>query len=126
MKKGFLITAVSCALLALTSVELLAQAAPKAKLKYGKYSCTASKYRGVVTEYIPRGSFTISTDGTYFYSGFEKPSKGKFIVDKDGNLLFTGGYFDKGKAEKIDRPDKYFLVFPTNPDNRWTCTYAEK
>lgn len=102
-----------------------AQTAPTT-IKYGKYSCTASQYRNGSYEYIPRGSFTISKNGTYIYFGFKNPSKGKFSIDKNGNLLFVGGYFDKGKAEKIDRPDKFFLVFPTIPDNRWTCSYAEK
>ena len=94
-------------------------------LKYGKYNCTASKYVNGSYEYIARGSFTIQKNGTYTYNGFEKPSTGKFEVDKDGNLLFTGGYFDKGKAEKIDRPNKFFVVFPTIPDNRWTCSCEE-
>lgn len=92
-----------------------------ATLVYGKYGCTASKYRNGSVEYIPRGSFTISKNGQYTYYGFEKPSNGTFTVDKAGNLLFKGGYFDGGKAEKIDRPNKFFLVFPTIPDNRWTC-----
>ncbi len=95
-------------------------------LKYGKYACTASKYRNGAYEYIPRGSFTITKKGTYSYLGFEKPSIGKYSTDKSGNLLFAGGYLDKGKAEKIDRPNKFFLVFPTIPDNRWTCTCVEK
>ena len=95
-------------------------------LKYGKYSCTASKYRNGSYEYLPRGSFTIAENGTYSYLGFEKPSNGKFIIDKVGNLSFSGGYLDKGQAEKIDRPNKFFLVFPTNTDNRWTCTCIEK
>lgn len=94
-------------------------------LKYGKYNCTASKYRNGSYEYIPRGSFTISKNGAYSYAGFKKPSQGKFTVDKNGNLIFSGGYFDKGKAEKIDRPNKFFVVFPTIPDNRWTCSCAD-
>jgi hypothetical protein len=73
-----------------------------------------------------RGSFTISKDGRYAYSGYKEPSAGTFVVDKAGNLLFKGGYFDGGKAEKIDRPDKFFLVFPANADNRWTCGLAYK
>lgn len=93
-------------------------------LKFGKYSCTASKYSNGEVEYIPRGSFIISHDGTYTYYGFKEPSGGTFTVDKDGNLFFKGGYFDGGKAEKIDRPNKFFLVFPTIPDNRWTCGWV--
>jgi len=92
------------------------------KLTYGKYGCTASKYRNGSYEFIPRGSFTISKNGKYTYNGFAKPSSGTFVIDKKGNLLFRGGYLDGGKAEKIDRPNKLFLVFPANPDNRWTCT----
>jgi hypothetical protein len=95
-------------------------------LKYGKYACTASKYQNGFYEYIPRGSFVLSKDGKYTYSGFKTPSSGKFSVDKNGNLLFKGGYLDAGKAEKIDRPNKFFLVFLANPDNRWTCICTEK
>lgn len=122
MKKQISLTATLLVLLALFSN---AQT-NSVSLKYGKYSCTASKYRNGSYEYIPRGSFTISKNGTYSYLGFSKPSNGKFSIDKDGNLLFKGGYFDKGKAEKIDRPDKFFVVFPTIPDNRWTCSCVEK
>lgn len=94
-------------------------------LTYGKYSCTASKYSNGNYEFIGRGSFTLHKNGTYTYHGFEKPSTGKFVVDQSGNLLFSGGYFDKGKAEKTDRPHQFLLVFPTNPDNRWTCSLAK-
>jgi hypothetical protein len=97
-------------------------ATDNAKLVYGKYGCTATEYRNGSYNYIPRGSFTISKNGKYSYAGFQKPSSGTYTVDKDGNLLFKGGYLDGGKAEKIDRPNKFFLVFPTNPDNRWTAT----
>ncbi|HEY8398360.1 MAG TPA: hypothetical protein VIK80_10485 [Flavihumibacter sp.] len=100
---------------------LYAQAKP-AKVKYGKYGCTASKYRNGSFEFLPRGSFQLSKDGKYSYSGFEKPSTGKFTVDADGNLLFKGGYLDGGKAEKTDQPNRYLVVFPANPDNRWTCS----
>ena len=98
----------------------------ESSLKYGKYACTASKYRNGSYEFLPRGSFTITKAGTYTYSGFEKPSTGKFSVDKDGNLSFKGGYLNGGTAEKIDRPNKFFVVFPSNPDNRWTCGCVEK
>lgn len=91
-------------------------------LNFGRYGCTASKYSNGSYEYIPRGFFVISNDGKYLYEGFENPSSGTFTVDDAGNLNFKGGYFDGGKAEKIDRPDKFFLVFPTIPDNRWTCS----
>ncbi len=97
-----------------------------ASLKYGKYGCTASKYRNGSYEYIPKGYFVITKSGTYTYYGFEKPSSGKFTIDAKGNLLFKGGYFDGGKAEKIDRPNKFFVVFPANPDNRWTAGYVDK
>ena len=95
-------------------------------LVFGKYGCTASKYHNGSVEYSPRGSFTISKNGQYTYNGFDKPSSGTFTVDKDGNLLFKGGYFNGGKAEKIDRLNKFFLVFPTIPDNRWTCGLVDK
>ena len=94
-------------------------------LKYGKYGCTASKYLNGTVEYIPRGFFTITKDGNYVYAGFKNPSKGKYSVDKKGNLLFKGGYLDGGEAEKIDRPNKFFLIFPANTDHRWTCGCVE-
>lgn len=89
--------------------------------KLGKYGCTSSQYSGGYYQYTPKGSFTLKKDGSYTYSGFQKPSNGKYTVDEKGNLHFKGGYLDGGEAEKIDRPDKFFLVFPTIPDNRWTC-----
>lgn len=95
------------------------------KLVYGKYGCTATKNNGGTIEYVMRGSFVITKDGKYTYSGFKNPSRGTFAVDKSGNLWFKGGYFNGGKAEKIDRPNKFFLTFPTNPDNRWTCGLIE-
>lgn len=102
------------------------KAAAAGKLQYGKYGCTASRYSNGSYEFIPRGSFTITPAGKYTYLGFEKPSSGTYTVDKEGNLLFKGGYLDGGKAGKIDRPNKFFLVFPTNPDHRWTCTLVTK
>jgi hypothetical protein len=90
-------------------------------LIYGKYGCTSSSYRNGYVQYTPRGSFTITKSGQYTYFGFEKPTTGTYVVDKKGNLLFKGGYFNAGQAEKIDRPNKFFVVFPANPDNRWTC-----
>lgn len=98
---------------------------PDGELLMGKYGCTASKYRGGTVEYIPRGSFIITSNGKYTYNGFETPSSGTYSVDSSGNLLFKGGYLDGGKAESIDRPHKFFLVFPTIPDNRWTCGYVD-
>ena len=124
MKKhsvAFLITF----LLGLSSSFVFSQTATS-DLKYGKYGCTSSQYVNGFYEYTPRGSFVLYKNGTYAYLGFKKPSTGKFTIDKNGNLLFSGGYFDKGKAEKIDRPNKFFLVFPTIPGYRWTCTWAEK
>ncbi|RYZ27677.1 MAG: hypothetical protein EOO10_11985 [Chitinophagaceae bacterium] len=88
---------------------------------YGKYGCTASRFSGGQIEYTPKGSFVIKANGTYTYYGFKEPSNGKFTVDKDGNLLFTGGYFNGGKAEKIDRPNKFFLTAPGISEHRWTC-----
>ena len=116
---------IACTLLLILPFAALAQNAPAKKdntLKLGKYSCTASKYVNGSYEYIGRGSFTLTKDGKYTYAGFKKPSTGTYKVDKAGNLLFTGGYLNGGKAEKIDRPNKFFLVFPANPDNRWTCS----
>lgn len=108
-----------------SSALLFGQKTPPA-LKYGKYKCTATKYRGGSYEYIPRGSFTLNKNGTYSYAGFAKPSTGKFTTDKAGNLAFAGGYLDKGAAEKFAGEDRFFVVFPSNPDNRWTCSCVEK
>lgn len=95
-------------------------------LTYGKYGCTSSSYTNGFVQYTPRGYFVIEKNGTYEYLGFEKPSRGKFTVDAKGNLNFKGGYLDKGVATKIDRPYKFFLVFPTMPGNRWTCGLVDK
>jgi hypothetical protein len=95
------------------------------KLVYGKYGCTASSYSGGSVTYTPRGSFIVTVKGTYTYLGFEKPSNGTYTVDKKGNLSFKGGYMNGGTAEKIDRPNKFFVVFPGIPDNRWTCGLVE-
>lgn len=99
---------------------------PANALRYGKYGCVASKFSNGFYNFIPRGTFIIDKAGNYTYLGREKPSRGKFTIDKKGDLLLTGGFLDKGKAQKTDRPDKFLLVFPTNPDNRWTCTCTEK
>ncbi len=118
--KILLNTCITCTCLVLICFTAKSQS-KAGTLKYGKYGCTASRYVNGSYQYIPRGSFTIKKDGGYYYSGFDKPSPGKFSVDTNGNLLFKGGYLDGGKAEKIDRPNKFFLVFPANPDSRWTC-----
>jgi hypothetical protein len=94
--------------------------------KFGKYGCTSSTYKGGFYEYTQRGTFEITKDGHYTYYGLDKPSQGTYTVDEKGNLLFSSGYFDNGKAEKIDRPNKFFLVFPSIPGNRWTCGYIDK
>lgn len=94
--------------------------------KFGKYGCTSSQYSGGFYEYTPRGTFEITKDGHYTYYGLDKPSRGTYTVDEKGNLLFSSGYFDGGKAEKIDRPNKFFLVFPSISGNRWTCSYIDK
>ena len=91
--------------------------------KFGKYGCTSTKYAGGFYENTPRGTFEITKDGHYTYYGFEKPSEGSYTVNEKGDLLFSSGYFDGGKAEKIDRPNKFFLVFPSIPGNRWTCGF---
>jgi hypothetical protein len=123
MKKRTVIIACICIFILLGS--LFAQKLD-ATIKHGKYGCTASKYVNGSYEYIPRGSFILNKNGTYSYLGFEKPSNGKFVVEQNGDLSFIGGYLDKGKAEKTDRPNRYLVVFPSNPDNRWTCSAIEK
>lgn len=97
----------------------------KGSLKFGKYGCTSSVYTSNGYEYHGRGFITLSESGDYSYEGFKEPSKGKYTVDDKGNLHFKGGYLDAGEASKIDRPDKFFLVFPTIPDNRWTMGLVE-
>lgn len=92
--------------------------------KYGKYGCTSTVYKGGFYDYTSRGSFVLGKDGSYTYLGLQKQSTGKFTVDTKGNLLFKGGYFDGGTAERIDRPNKFFLVFPGIPGNRWTCSWV--
>lgn len=95
-------------------------AIPSGSLTFGKYGCTSSKYTSDGIEYEERGFIILSESGEYTYKGFKEPSKGTFNVDEKGNLHFHGGYLDAGEATKIDRPDKFFLVFPTIPGNRWT------
>lgn len=94
----------------------------------GKYGCTASRYNAAtgLYEFLPRGAVTLSADGAYSYAGFEQPSTGSYRRDaRSGAIAFKGGYLDGGEATPIDRPNKFFLVFPTNPDNRWTCGLGE-
>lgn len=98
-----------------------------ASVKYGKYNCTASKYSNGSYEYLPKGSFVLSKDGSYTYNGFEKPSTGKFGTNDSGIISFTGGYFDGGEATPIEgRENRYYVVFPTIPDNRWTCSWVSE
>jgi hypothetical protein len=96
-----------------------------ATIKYGKYGCTASKYVNGFYEFQPRGSFVLAKNGSYTYYGFEKPSTGTFKVDAKGVISFKGGYFNGGQATPMeDRENRYYLVFPTIPDNRWTCSWV--
>lgn len=129
MKQKLLLIALSLLAVAtlpsITFAQSKTQNAISKTLVYGKYGCTASKYSGGFVKYSPKGTFTIEKSGKYTYNGFQKPSTGTFTIDKDGNLLFKGGYFDGGKAEKIDRPNKFFLTFPANPDNRWTASFNQ-
>ncbi len=119
-----LLTALKFLTVLLLPLLILGQAKP-ANVKLGKYGCTASRYSNGAFEFLPRGSFKLSKDGNYSYSGFKKPSTGKYSIDAKGNILFKGGYLNGGKAEKTDRPDKYLLVFPANPDNRWSCSCTD-
>ncbi len=126
MRSQFTLTTIALLILILAFPLVMSAQGNPTNIKYGKYGCTASKYLNGSYEYMPRGSFLITKDGKYTYFGFKSPSTGKFSVDQNGNLIFKGGYLDGGKAEKIDRPNKYFLVFPANPDNRWTCGCTDK
>lgn len=94
--------------------------------RYGKYNCTASKYSGGSYEYIAKGSFVLNKNGSYAYNGFSKPSTGTFTVDANGIVSFKGGYLDKGRATPMEgQENRYYLVFPTIPDGRWTCKWIE-
>jgi hypothetical protein len=123
--KNFSLTALFAAAILFSGVFAANQTFADGKLVYGKYGCTASKYRNGSYEYIPRGSFVITANGKYTYNGFEQPSKGSMTVDEKGAIHFKDGYLDGGEATPIDRPNKFFLVFPTIPDNRWTCGLIE-
>ena len=98
------------------------------KVVYGKYGCSASKYNGSYYEFLPKGSFVINPNGSYAYYGFEKPSTGTFKIDNaTGVIHFSGGYFNGGEASPMkDRENRFYLVFPANPDNRWTCSLEDK
>lgn len=100
----------------------------KSVLKYGKYGCTASKYVNGSYEYLPKGSFVLMPNGNYTYNGFEKPITGKYKTDASGVIAFSSGYFKGGEATPVEGwENRYYLVFPTIPDNRWTCSWmAEK
>ena len=88
---------------------------------FGKYECTETVYRNGSYEFISKGTFDLTKDGKYAYYGSESPVSGNYTVDKKGNLVFVDGFFAGGKAERIDRLYKFLLVFPSNPDQRWTC-----
>lgn len=100
--------------------------AKKAAPAPGKYGCTASRYNAATQsfEFTPKGSFTLSANKTYRYFGFSKPSAGRYNFNAaSGKISFVGGYFDKGEATPIaGEKNRYHLVTPTLPDNRWTCS----
>lgn len=94
----------------------------------GKLGCTASRYDAGSQshQFQPRGSVVLDGDGSYAYLGFEEPSRGTFRLGPNGALRFSGGHLDGGEATSMeDRPGRYYLVFPANPDNRWTCGRVE-
>lgn len=92
----------------------------------GKYACSVSEYNSTTQmyEHIPKGSFTLLPGNTYRYNGFSKPSTGRYSFDAgSGKVRFHRGYLDKGEATPIaDTKNRYFLVTPTLPGHRWTCT----
>jgi hypothetical protein len=127
MKTRFLLALLSL-LFILTACGQSKTASPKkaAAIKYGKYNCTASKCSGGSYEYIAKGSFVLNKNGSYAYNGFSKPSTGTFSVDAKGVISFKGGYLDKGQATPMEgEQNRYYLVFPTIPDGRWTCRLIE-
>ncbi len=94
----------------------------------GKLGCTASQYDAGSQsyEFQPRGSVVLEADGSYRHLGFREPSSGEFRVDARGVVGFTGGYLEGGELSPMeDRPGRFYLVFPANPDNRWTCGRLE-
>jgi hypothetical protein len=92
-------------------------------LPAGHYGCTSSAYSGGQYEFTPRGSVELAANGTYVYRGFRQPSTGRYTVNTaTGRIAFSGGYLDHGEATPIpDRPNRFYLVFPTIPGGRWTC-----
>jgi hypothetical protein len=98
-------------------------------LAVGKYGCTSSSYNSSSGFYesTPRGSVVLSADGSYRYLGLETPSPGRYLYHStSGKITFQGGYLDQGEATPMDdRPNRYFLVFPTIPGGRWTCGLAD-
>ncbi|HET7896927.1 MAG TPA: hypothetical protein VFL47_04645 [Flavisolibacter sp.] len=111
----------------LSSVVFAQKAVAPSNIKYGKYGCTASKYNNGFYEFLPKGSFVLAKNGSYTYNGFAKPSSGTFKVDTKGVIAFSGGYLDKGAATPIQgKENRYYLVFPTIPDGRWTCSFIEE
>jgi hypothetical protein len=97
-------------------------------LVLGKYPCWSSAYVSGSYEYTPRGSLVLSADGAYSYLGFEEPSVGRYSRDAaSGEISLEGGYLNGGMATPVeDRPNKFFLVFPTMPGGRWTCTHEDQ
>lgn len=109
------------------TTKLPAKEKAEAVVKYGKYGCTASRYNNGSYEYLPKGSFVLSKNGGYTYNGFSKPSSGSYTISTTGIIQFKGGYFDKGEATPIEGyANRYYLVFPTIPDNRWTCSLQKE
>ncbi|WP_207496949.1 agenet domain-containing protein [Aridibaculum aurantiacum] len=97
-------------------------ASAKPAVKTGKYGCTASKYSGGSYTYLPKGSFELKANGAYAYNGFEKASNGTFAVGSGGVITFSSGYLNGGEATPMEGSEnRYYLVFPTIPDGRWTC-----
>lgn len=99
-------------------------------LAVGKYGCTSSSYNSSsgFYEYTPRGSVVLNADGSYRYLGLETPSPGRYRYDSiSGKITFQDGYLDHGEATPMeDRPNRYYLVFPTIPGGRWTCGLADQ
>ncbi|RYY85462.1 MAG: hypothetical protein EOO24_36545 [Comamonadaceae bacterium] len=101
-------------------------AAQPAAFQPGTYRCMASKLSNGTLEMKPRGAVVFAAGGKYSYKGFAQPSEGTWKAGAGGKLELQGGYLAGGEATPIQGyANRYHLVFPTNPDSRWSCSRAD-